>query len=90
MSQSYPSDLTDEQWELLSELIPSAKPGGRPRQVDMQAVVNAILYILCTGCAWRMLPHDFPAGRRCITTFGNGVWMELGLASAKSYSSGCE
>ena len=58
MSQSYPSDLTDEQWELLSGLIPSAKPGGRPRHVDMQAVVNAILYILCAGCG-RMLTHDF-------------------------------
>lgn len=61
MSQSYPSDLTDEQWKLLSGLIPSAKAGGRPRSVDMQAVVNGILSILCAGCAWRMLPHDFPA-----------------------------
>lgn len=61
MFQFYPSNLTNEQWELLVHLIPAAKPGGRPRSVDMQAVVNAILYILCAGCAWRMLPHDFPA-----------------------------
>ncbi len=51
MTLSYPSDLTQDQWELLSSLIPTAKPGGRPRQVDMQAVINAILYILCAGCA---------------------------------------
>lgn len=44
---------------MLLRLIPSAKPGGRRRHVDMQAVVNAILYILCAGCAWRMLRwHD--------------------------------
>ena len=60
MNPSYPSNLTNEQWELLSELIPEAKPGGRHCQVQMQAVVNAIFYILCAGCAWRMLPHDFP------------------------------
>jgi putative transposase len=55
MTQSYPSDLTDDQWSLLEALLPSAKPGGRPRTVDLRAVVNAILYILCTGCPWRYL-----------------------------------
>jgi transposase len=56
----YPSDLTDEQWHLIEDLIPLAKPGGRPREVSMRAVVNAIMYLLRTGCAWRLLPHDFP------------------------------
>lgn len=51
MPQSYPSNLTTEQWKLLSGLIPASRPGGRPRSVDMQAIVNAILYILCAGCA---------------------------------------
>lgn len=60
MSSSYPSNLTQDQWELLSSLIPKAKAGGRPRTVDMQAVINAILYILSAGCAWRMLPSNFP------------------------------
>ena len=58
--KSYPSDLTDEQWELLSPLLPAAKPGGRPRTVELREVLNAILYVLRTGCAWRMLPHDLP------------------------------
>ena len=57
---TYPSDLTDAQWALLQPLIPPAKPGGRPRSVDMREIVNAILYLLRTGCAWRLLPHDLP------------------------------
>ena len=63
MSQSYPtypSNLTEEQWELLRHLLPAAKAGVRPRTVDLKAVVNAIVYILCAGGAWRILPHDFP------------------------------
>jgi putative transposase len=58
--KSYPSDLTDAQWEELAPLIPKAKPGGRPRQVDMREKLNAILYVLHSGCSWRMLPHDLP------------------------------
>ncbi|WP_414586739.1 IS5 family transposase [Scytonema sp. PCC 10023] len=60
MNPSILRNLTSEQWELLSGLIPAAKGGGRKRSVDMEAVVNAIFYVLCAGCAWRMLPHDFP------------------------------
>jgi len=56
----YPTDLTDEQWHLLEPMIPPEKPGGRHRTVDMREVVDAILYILRTGCQWCNLPHDFP------------------------------
>jgi transposase len=56
----YPSDLTDEQWRLIEPWIPSPKPGGRPRSVDLREVVNAVLYLNRTGCSWRQLPHDFP------------------------------
>jgi putative transposase len=56
----YPTDLSDEQWKLIEPLIPSAKPGGRAREVDMREVVNGILYVLRGGCAWRLVPHDFP------------------------------
>ena len=58
--KAYPSDLTDEQWALLRPLLPPAKPGGRPRSVDLREVVNAMLYLLRTGCPWRSLPHDLP------------------------------
>lgn len=60
MEAVYPSDLSDEQWQALSRLIPPAKPGGRPRSVDMRAVLNALFYLARTGCAWRMLPKDYP------------------------------
>ena len=56
----YPSDLTNEQWEELAPLLPAAKPGGRPRSVDLRKVINGILYVLRSGCPWRMVPHDFP------------------------------
>ena len=60
MSQTYPSDLTDAQWAIIRPLVPPDRSGGRPRQIDIRRVVNAILYINRTGCQWRMLPHDFP------------------------------
>jgi len=56
----YSSDLTDDQWEELAPLIPLAKPGGRPRTVDMREVINGALYVLRSGCTWRMMPHDLP------------------------------
>ena len=52
--------MTDEQWEIIKTLIPEAKPGGRPRMVDMREIINGIFYILVAGCAWYLLPHDFP------------------------------
>ena len=56
----YPSDLTDAQWTELAPLLPPAKWGGRHRSVDLREVVNGILYVLRSGCAWRMVPHDLP------------------------------
>jgi|SRR5262245_53598557 len=56
----YPTDLTDDQWERLAPFVPPAKTGGRPRTVDVREVLNALGYLLRSGCAWRLLPHDFP------------------------------
>jgi putative transposase len=58
-TQSYPSDLIDEQWALIEPHLP-VYPGGRPRKTDLRDVVDAIFYILRTGCQWRYLPKDFP------------------------------
>ena len=58
--QTYPSALTDAEWAILAPLIAAAKPGGRPRKRAMRAVLNAIFYLLRAGCAWRMLPQNFP------------------------------
>jgi putative transposase len=55
----YPSDVTDEQWALIEALIP-VYPGGRPRTTSTRDVLDAILYMLRTGCQWRYLPTDFP------------------------------
>ncbi len=60
----YPSDLTDAQWAMVEPMVvrPARADGrGRPREVDLREVVNAILYVLHEGCRWRALPHDFPA-----------------------------
>lgn len=56
----YPSDLTDDEWALIEPLIPPAKRGGRPRDVDVRAVLNGIFYVLATGCQWKALPKDLP------------------------------
>jgi transposase len=56
----YPTDLTDEEWGLVEPLIPPAKPGGNKRRVNVREVMNAIMYILGTGCQWRALPKDLP------------------------------
>src|SRR5881392_4177617 len=58
-THKYPSDVTDAQWRLIEGLIP-VYPGGRPRKTDLRDVVDAIFYVLRTGCQWRYLPKDFP------------------------------
>ena len=75
----YPSDLTDAEWDLVVPLIPPAKPGGRPRETDMRAALDAILYLLRTGCPWRYLPRDgFPPRSTVYNIFRNfqkdGAW----------------
>lgn len=77
----YPSDVTDGQWRLIAPSIPPPKPGGRPREVNVREVVNAILYVVRTGCSWRQLPHDFPPWQtayyyyRCYQR--NGTWRKI-------------
>ena len=56
----YDTDLTDAQWEILGPLLPPPPGGGRPRTTNLREVLNAILYLLRSGCAWDLLPHDFP------------------------------
>jgi putative transposase len=79
--KTYPGDLTEAQAELLLPLIPPAKEGGRPRRVDMLSVLNAILYVLCTGCPWRWLPHDYPPYGTVYDYFrkwkNDGTWVKI-------------
>jgi putative transposase len=84
---SYPSDLTDQQWELIRPLIPAARSGGRPRTTNIRSVVNAILYLTRTGCAWRYLPRDYPPYKTVYDYFSkwnyNGVWRKIHLSLVK-------
>jgi putative transposase len=77
----YPTDLTDAEWSILEPLIPPAKPGGRPRSIDMREVVNAICYVLRGGIPWRMLPPDLPPWKTVYHYFRlwriDGRWEEL-------------
>jgi len=79
--KAYPSDLTDEQWELMQIVIPEAKPGGRRRSVNMREVINGMLYISRSGCQWDMLPHDLPAKSTVYEYFAawrnDGTWQRM-------------
>jgi transposase len=79
--KSYPSNLTAEQWIFISPYIPVAKSGGRPRSTNLRAVLNAIFYVLCSGCSWRMLPGDFPAWQTVYSYFRrwrlDGTWIRI-------------
>jgi putative transposase len=60
-TKRYPSDLTDEEWSAVEPLLPKAAPAGSPRRIDLREVLNAIRYLVRSGCEWRMLPVHFPA-----------------------------
>lgn len=80
----YTSDLSDAEWRLLEPLIPAAKTGGRPRSVNMREVVNAIFYVLKTGCQWGNLPGDFPPYSTVFDYYNqwrkNKVWQAMNEA----------
>ena len=82
-NQTYPTDLPDRQWDYIKNLIPAAQPGGRPRTVDVRQVVNAIFYLVKTGCQWRMLPHDYPAWKSVYHYFRAWRKDEIGRASCR-------
>jgi putative transposase len=77
----YPSDLTRTQWERLKPLLPAAKPGGRPRAVDLREVLDGIFYLTRGGCAWRMMPKDLPPWSTCYDFFrkwrDDGTWARI-------------
>ena len=80
-NQLYPSDLTDREWEYIKSMIPSAKPGGRDRQTDMRQTVNAIFYLIRTGCAWRFIPQSYPPWQTVYGYFRqwrkDGTWKRI-------------
>jgi putative transposase len=81
LRKAYPTDLSDEQWAILEPLIPAAKHGGRPREVNMREILNTILYLNRTGCQWDMLPHDLLPKSTVYDYFANwrndGSWQRM-------------
>ena len=80
MRKAYPSDLTDDQWAIIEPLIPINR-FGRPREVDIREVLNAVFYLTRSGCQWDMLPHDLPAKSTVYDHFAqwkaDGTWQEI-------------
>jgi putative transposase len=83
----YASDLTDAEWLIVAPFMPERSRLGRPREVELRSVVNAILYILATGCQWRALPKDFPARSTVQGYFyrwrDDGTWPWINAALVK-------
>jgi len=77
----YPSDLSDAEWQILQALLPAQSGAGRPRTRDLREILNAIFYVLRSGCAWRMLPRDFPPFQTVYYYFRkwrrDGTWEEI-------------
>lgn len=82
--EAYPSDLNDQEWELLSPLLPGPTKLGRPPRYEKRRVLDAIFYVVRSGCAWRLLPHDLPPWRLVYHYFAlwreNGLWEKLNTA----------
>lgn len=62
----YPTNMTDQQWELIRGELPPRSRRGRPRTVCRRQALDAMFYVVRTGCAWRMSPHDFPCRERSL------------------------
>jgi transposase len=79
--RAYPSDVTDAEWALVEPLVPAPKSGGRKAEHSRREIMNAIFYVLRSGCQWRMLPHDFPPWETVYDYFrrwrDGGVWEEI-------------
>lgn len=79
--QPYDTDLTDAQWAKLEPLLPRPKSTGQPITVDRRELLNAVIYLLKSGCTWRLLPHDFPHWKTVYNYFRarkqDGTWQRI-------------
>ena len=83
----YPSDLSDDQWEIVEPLLPKISELGRPRMYDRRDLLNGILYVVKTGCHWRYISHDFPHWKSNYNYFRhlslNKIWEDINAALRK-------
>ena len=81
MKRKYPTELTDSQWHHIKDFFPAPKATGRPREVEFREVVNAIVFLVVTGCQWRMLPKDYPKWQIVYHYFQrwqkDGIWYRI-------------
>src|ERR687892_1273864 len=84
MRKPYPTDLSDAEWERIEPHLPTPKAPGRPRVHSLREILNAIYYIVRSGCAWRLLPHEFPPWKTIHHYFRtwriDGTWEQLHAA----------
>ena len=84
MRKAYQSDLTDAEWSCLQSYLPAPKANGRPRVYTLREILDAIFYVLKSGCAWRLLPHDFPPWKTVYHYFRfwrlDGTWERMHTA----------
>lgn len=81
MKRKYPTELTDSQWHHIKDFFPAPKATGRPREVELREVVNAIVFLVVTGCQWRMLPREYPKWQIVYHYFQrwqkDGIWYRI-------------
>jgi putative transposase len=84
MRRTYPTDLSDAEWGCLEPHLPAPKATGRPRVYPLREIINAIFYVVRSGCSWRLLPHDFPPWRSVYHYFRefrlDGTWERMHAA----------
>lgn len=80
----YPTDLNDKEWAVIEPYVPKPKKGGRPAEHERREIINAIAYILRSGCAWRLMPHDLPPWTTVYDYFRqwriDGTWERINAA----------
>ena len=75
--KAYPSDISNQEWEIIKSLLPVERGIGRPRYVDYREIINGIFYVVHEGCTWRALPHDLPPWQTVYNYFR--YWQKLGI-----------
>src|SRR5215210_3070698 len=84
MRKTYPTDLSDAEWECIEPHLPIPRAAGRPRRHSLREILDAIFYIVRSGCAWRLLPHEFPPWKTIHHYFRiwriDGTWEQLNTA----------
>ena len=87
MRKAYQSDLSDAEWGCLELHLPAPKAEGRPRLYSLREILDAVFYVLKSGCAWRLLPHDFPPWKTVYHYFRSwrldGTWERMHTALLK-------